>query len=135
MQTVGKRSDSTGCHSGVARLCRNACLEQGKACTGSSPFLQGHESHHFQEIFILLQKFCYAVVQMVPSHGWLAQPRQPVCLTLPSPLCSLSTVSWNVDVFIHFHLTVRPSQLAFRCHFGYPILKSHLLAFLKLSLW
>lgn len=86
MQTVGKRSDSTGCHSGVARLCRNACLEQGKACTGSSPFLQGHESHHFQEIFILLQKFCYAIVQMVPSHGWLAQPRQPVCLNTTKPL-------------------------------------------------
>lgn len=41
-------------------------------------------------------------------------------------------MSGNVDVFIHLHLTVRPSQLSFRCHFGYHILMSHLLAFLKL---
>lgn len=121
MQTVGKRSNSTGYHSGVAHLCRNACLEQNKAC--ALYLFSKDECNCFL-------KFCYPVVQMVHSQGWLAQPKQPVCLTLPSPLCSLSTVNRNVAVFIH-HLTVRYSQLSFRCHFGYHILKSHLLAFLN----
>lgn len=131
MQTVGKRSNSTGFtleyHIHVEML----------VWSRTKPVLTLYifskdECRHFLEISVLMQKFCYPDGQMVHSHGWVAQPRQPVCLTLPSPLQSEHSER-NVDVFIHLHLTVRPSQLSFRHHFGYHVLKSHLLTFLKFS--
>lgn len=114
MQTAGEGSNSTGCRSEVAHLCRNACSEQNSACTNSYLFSKD-ECHSFLDIHIISQKFCYPVKQMLLSHSWLAQPRQPVC---PSPLCCLSSASGSMDVYIHLHLTVSPSQMSFICHFG-----------------
>lgn len=117
MQTAGKGSNSTGCHSGVPHLCRNACSEQNNTCTNSYLFSKD-ECHSFLEICIILQKFCYPVEQMLHSHSCLAQPRQPACPALPSPLCCLRSASRSMDVYIHLHLTVSPSQMSFICHFG-----------------
>lgn len=86
VQTAAKGSNSTGCHSGVAHLCRNTCSEQNNACTNSYLFSKD-ECRSFLETYIILQKFCYPVEQVLRSHSWLVQPRQPVCPVLPSPLC------------------------------------------------
>lgn len=116
MQTAGKGSNSTGCHSGVAHLCRNACSEQNNTCTNSYRFSKD-EYHSFLEIYIISQKFCCPVKQVLHSHSWLVQPRQPLCPALPSPVCCLSSASGSMDVYIYLHLTVRPSQMSFICHF------------------
>lgn len=117
MQTAGNRSNSTGCCSELAYLHRNSCSEQNSTCTNSYLFSKD-ECHCFLEIYIISQRFCLPVEQMLHSHGWLAQPGQPVCPALPTPLCCLSSASRSMDVYIHLHLTVSPSQMSFICHFG-----------------
>lgn len=116
MQTAGKGSNSMGCHSGVAHLCR--MLAQSKTTlvltVTFSPmmsvmafwrFISSHKS-----FATLLNKCC------IPTAGSHSQGRLSVrCCQGP---CADSSVSRSMDVYVHLHLTVSPSEMSFICHFG-----------------
>lgn len=114
MQTVGKRSNITGCHSWVAYLCRNACLEQNKACANSLPFLQGRVSLFAGDFYLVAEVLvpCYANV----AFPWLVSTAKAALSVLHYEAPCAVWAQW-VGTWMFSYICTSLSHLP-NCHSG-----------------